>query len=240
MPRVIATTPELIVLDKPAGLICHSDGRTVEPSVATWIAEQYPECRGVGDAWVSPQGEVVDVCGLVHRLDRTTSGVLLVARTQAMWEYLRGEFKARRVGKVYRALVYGHVADEAGRIVAAIERTNEKPRRWIAVPCEDTHRRAAITEWCVLSRGVDAGESWSYLEVRPHTGRTHQIRVHCASMGHPIIADHLYAGNRSCMLGMARPALHAYALTCTLPDGIPVVYGAPLPLDMAQALTGGE
>ncbi len=232
MPQIIAETPELIVLNKPAGLICHSDGRTVEPSIAAWLAEHYPECRGVGDAWISPQGESVDICGLVHRLDRTTSGIVLVARTQAMWEYLRGEFKARRVEKTYRAIVYGHIAADTGRIVAAIQRTSDRPRRWIAVPCVDTHRRAAITEWRVLARGADAGEPWSCVELYPRTGRTHQIRLHMASIGHPVVVDHLYAGERPPLLRLGRPALHALAISLVLPSGKRVSYAAPLPRDM--------
>lgn len=229
MPAVIAETDELLVLDKPAGLIVHSDGRTAEPSVADWILKNYPALAGVGEPWVSPQGEHVSLRGMVHRLDRTTSGILLVAKTDAMYAYLKNEFKSRRVGKVYLAYVYGHMEPE-GRIVAEIMRTSESPRRWYARPCEETDKRAAVTDWKLLK---NLAEDAAYIEVRPRTGRTHQIRVHLASIGHPIVGDHLYAADRAPILGFTRPALHAHGISLTLPDGQKATFTAPLPPDFS-------
>lgn len=232
MLRVIVLSDQYLVLDKLAGLICHSDGRTEEPSVAEWLAQNYPETQGVGEPWISPQGERVPICGLVHRLDRTTSGILIAARTQEMWDYLRGEFKARRVEKEYRAIVYGHMASDGGRIVAEIARSGEKPKRWYAKPRDESHVRAAITDWRVLGRGVSTeGESYSYLALFPKTGRTHQLRVHLAHIGHPIVADHLYAPDRAPILGFTRPALHAFSIALVLRDGCQVSFGAELPPD---------
>lgn len=216
MPTVIAETSDLLVLNKPAGLIVHSDGRTVEPSVAEWVAEKYPALVSVGEPWMSPQGESVRVCGIVHRLDRTTSGVLLVAKTQEMFSYLKGEFKARRVEKTYHALVYGNVEGESGRIVAEIARTGTVPKRWYAKPRDENHPRAAITDWRVLRRFETGGKPVTYLELSPKTGRTHQLRVHLASIGHPIIADHLYAPDKPALFGFTRPALHAYSISVIL------------------------
>ena len=241
MPRVLFETDEIIVLDKPAGLIVHSDGRTVEPSVAEWLAEQYPETREVGEPWVSPQGESVRMCGLVHRLDRTTSGVLIAAKTQATYEHLKAEFKTLRVDKTYRALVYGHPAPDADRVVAEIARSAVPPKRWYAKPCADGDIRAAITEWRVLERRHDAsGAPYAYLDVHPLTGRTHQIRVHLASIGYPLIADHLYAPERPPILGFARPALHAYSIAFALPSGERVAYETVVPEDFTRALAIGE
>jgi 23S rRNA pseudouridine1911/1915/1917 synthase len=236
-PRIIAETPEYLVLDKPAGLICHSDGRTVEPSVAEWLAEHHPETREVGEPWVSPQGESIRICGLAQRLDRTTSGVLVAARTQSAWEYLRGEFTARRVEKEYFAIVYGHVAGEQGRIVAEIMRSGEKPKRWYARDCEESDIRAAITEWQVLSRDVSpAGDPYSRMALFPKTGRTHQLRVHLAHIGHPIVADHLYAKERAPILGLSRTALHASAISFARESGEKVRYEVPLPADFKAAI----
>jgi 23S rRNA pseudouridine1911/1915/1917 synthase len=240
MPHVIAETSDYLVLDKPAGIICHRDGRTIEPSVAEWLAQQYPETRGVGGSWVSPQGEVIPLCGLVHRLDRTTSGVLVVARTQALWDHLKTEFKERRVEKTYHALVYGHLQEEQGRIVAEIARSTVSPKRWYAKACEETHVRAAVTEWRLIARGVTPnGEAYSYLEMYPRTGRTHQIRVHLAFAGHPLIADHLYEPEQVPLLGFTRPALHARALSFVMPSGERVHYQAPLPSDFARVFSVG-
>lgn len=230
MPHIIAETDELLVLDKPAGLIVHSDGRTEEPSVAAWLVEHYPELKGVGEPWVSPQGEVVPVAGLVHRLDRTTSGVLLAAKTPAMYAYLKNELKERRVEKVYRAYVYGHMENDEGKIVAEIMRSSEVPKHWYARSCEENDARAAITEWRLLEKL----EGTSFVEVRPLTGRTHQIRVHLASIGHPIVADHLYAVERPSVLGFTRPALHAYSVSFTLPRGERTTYIAPPPPDFPK------
>ncbi len=228
MPKIIAETEDILVIDKPAGLIVHSDGRTVEPSLAEWIAERYPELKDVGESWVSPQGERVPVSGIVHRLDRTTSGVILVAKNQAAFEYLKNEFKARRVEKVYRAYVYGRMEGDEGKIVAEIMRSSEIPKRWYARPTTEDDARAAITTWRVLERLEEGGEPISHLEVRPLTGRTHQIRVHLASIGHPIVSDHLYAPLRPQLLGYTRPALHAYSVTLTLRGGERARYVAEL------------
>lgn len=237
MPKVLAETPELLVLDKPAGRIVHSDGRTEEPSVASWLLEHYPALEAVGEPWVSPQGEEVRVAGVVHRLDRTTSGVLLVAKTPEMFSYLKGELKARRVEKIYRAYVYGHMEAAEGRIVAEIVRSSGSPacagkaRRWYARECDERDVRAALTEWQLLKK-VDGPAS--YLEIRPRTGRTHQIRVHLAHIGHAIVADHIYAADKPALLGFTRPALHAHSISFSMPSGEKVSYTAPFPGDFAR------
>lgn len=234
MPDILADIDDILAVNKPAGLIVHSDGRTHEPSLAEWLIEQFPTQAGIGEPWVSPQGESVRIAGLVHRLDRTTSGVLLAAKTPDIFAYLKGEFKARRVEKTYRALVYGHVEADSGRIVAEIMRSSEPPKRWDARPCDEGDIRAAITNWRVLKRFDISGEPVSYLELSPKTGRTHQLRVHLSSVGYPIVADHLYASGRP-DLGLVRPMLHAYSISIVLPNGKRRDFLAPLPDDFVRA-----
>ena len=260
MPRVIAENEWLIAINKPAGLIAHSDGRTQEPSLAEWIGERYGALRGVGDDWISPQGEHVPLNGLVHRLDRSTSGVILAAQTPEAFEYLKREFKERRVEKKYLAWVcrepvsgfalrlasetnapqwvrmpgakrLGLELNEKGTIVAEIMRSSERPKRWYARPCDESDPRAAITDWKLLKTKDGA----SLLEISPKTGRTHQIRVHMASIGHPLVADHLYAPDRASILGFSRPALHAESISLMLPSGSKATYVAPLPPDFVRA-----
>ena len=229
--HIIAQNEWLIALDKPSGLIVHSDGRTVEPNLANELIERWPELESVGEPWISPQGHAYPLPGIVHRLDRTTSGIMIVAKTQEAWEYLKGEFKARRVEKTYRAIVYGHV-ETAGVVSAEIARTKEEPRRWYAIDRPIDHIRTAITEYRLLKELDEA----TYTEFIPKTGRTHQIRVHAAHIGHPIVGDHLYAADHEPILGFTRPALHAYSLSLALPDGTPATFSAPLPTDFEHAL----
>ena len=236
--NVIFEDDSILVLDKPAGLIVHSDGRTQEPSLADWILERYPALASVGKPWISPQGEKILLPGIVHRLDRTTSGVMLVAKTQGMYAELKQAFKERRVQKTYRAFVHGHMEEERGKIVAEIMRSSTPPKRWYARACEEGDARAAVTNWRLLKNFTDSAtdEVVAYIEAQPVTGRTHQIRVHFASIGHPLVGDHLYAPDRPSLLGFARPALHAYSITL---DHIaqPQTFVAPLPADFVFCAT---
>lgn len=223
-PRVLREAGDLLAIDKPAGLIVHSDGRTDEPSLAQWLIERYPHLSGVGEPWIPPQGEVVRIAGLLHRLDRSTSGIILAAQTGDAWRALKAEFKARRVQKTYLAYVYGEMEAREGRIVAEIMRSTLPPKRWYARPTDVGDKRAAITDWRLIRQLQTA----ALLEVSPRTGRTHQIRVHLASIGHPIVGDQRYGPDLPALLGFARPALHASRITI---GGETFV--APLPTDFA-------
>jgi 23S rRNA pseudouridine1911/1915/1917 synthase len=238
-PAILYEDDDVLVIDKPAGLIVHSDGRTEEPSVAAWVLRTYPALAGVGEPWMSPQGEVVPRPGIVHRLDRGTSGAMILAKTEEAYTFLKQQFQDRTTEKRYRALVYGHPAKDAGVIEAEIVRIRSTPPRWgVAREGEGKKQRAAVTEWKVLSRSADpeTGEKVALLEALPKTGRTHQIRVHFKYLNHPVVCDPLYATGRPCLLGFARPALHAFALAITLPSGARRVFEAPLPADFTAAL----
>ncbi len=238
-PPILYEDSDIVVIAKPTGLITHSDGRTQEPSVAEWAFAQYPSLRDVGEPWTSPQGEVILRPGIVHRLDRGTSGVMVLAKTKEAYAFLKQQFEDRSTEKRYRAFVYGHLTEDAGTIEAEIVRIRSLPPRWgVARAGEERKHRAAITEWRVLARGADPaiGEKASYLEVRPKTGRTHQIRVHLKHLGYPVVCDPLYAKGRPCLFGFARPALHAFSLSILLPSGERRTFEAPLPDDFKNAL----
>lgn len=239
-PTVIYEDENLVVLNKPAGLIMHSDGRTEEPSVADWLLARYPGSETIGEPWTSPQGEVIARPGIVHRLDRGTSGVIVVAKNQETYLFLKEQFQSRTANKKYRAFVYGQPKEDGGTIEAEIVRIRSTPPRWgVARKGEEKKHRAAITEWNVLGRAIDpeSGEKVSYLEARPKTGRTHQIRVHFKHLNHPVVCDPLYAKGRPCLLGFERPALHAFSLTLTMPSGEKKTFEAPLPGDFDTALS---
>lgn len=229
----------LVVINKPAELIVHSDGRTQEPSVAAWALARYPALEAVGEPWTSPQGEVILRPGIVHRLDRDTSGVMVLAKTREAYAFLKEQFQGRTTEKTYRAFVYGHPAEDQGTIEAEIVRIRSIPPRWgVARSGEEKKHRAAVTDWRVLARSIDpeTGERIAYLEALPRTGRTHQIRVHLKHLNHPVICDTIYANGRPCLLGFSRQALHASSLALTLPSGERRVFEAPLPTDFKNAL----
>lgn len=237
-PEVIFEDSDVLVIDKPAGLIVHSDGRTEEPSVADWVLEQYPEMKEVGESWESPQGETVPRPGIVHRLDRTTSGVMILAKTKEAHAFLKEQFQSRTTRKEYRAFVYGHPKEDEGLIEREIVRIRSTPPRWgVARVGESKKHREAVTEWQVLERGFDpiTGEKVSFLSVRPKTGRTHQIRVHLKALGYSIVCDPLYSKGQACLLGFERPALHAYKLSIQLPSGNTQTFEAPFPVDFQKA-----
>ena len=238
-PTIIFEDADVLVINKPAGIIVHSDGRTEEPSVASWVLKKYPELAEVGEPWTSPQGEIVPRPGIVHRLDRDTSGVMILAKTVEAYTFLKEQFQARTTEKKYRAFVYGHPTKDSGTIEVEIVRIRSIPPRWgVKREGEERTHRAAVTDWRVLTRSADpqTGEKVAHLEASPKTGRTHQIRVHFKYMNHPVICDKLYAQNQPALLGFTRQALHAISLAITLPSGERRTFEAPFPEDFSGAL----
>lgn len=235
---IIFENDDVVVINKPAGLIVHSDGRTEEPTVADWMLAHYPKTRDVGESWTSPQGEIVMRPGIMHRLDRETSGVLILAKTQEAYAFLKQQFQDRTTEKSYRAFVYGQPNADRGIIEAEIVRIRAIPPRWgVSREGEEKKHRAAVTEWQVLARGVDqdTNNNVAYIEARPKTGRTHQIRVHLKHLQTPIICDPLYAKGRTSLLGFSRTALHSRSLVANLPSGERETFEAPFPKDFEEA-----
>src|SRR3989344_4303377 len=147
-PTSIYEDDDVLVVNKPAGLIVHSDGRTEEPSVAEWVLAHYPALQQVGEPWESPQGQVVARPGILHRLDRDTSGVMILAKTSEAYAFLKEQFQDRTTEKTYQAFVYGHPSRDRGMIEAEIVRIRTVPPRWgVARSGEEKKYRAALTEW---------------------------------------------------------------------------------------------
>jgi 23S rRNA pseudouridine1911/1915/1917 synthase len=233
---------EVLAVNKPAGLVVHPDGRTTEPTLADLLVEKYPSIRGVGETISLTNGGVIEKWGIVHRIDRDTSGVLLIAKTQEAFLNLKSQFQARTIKKSYRALAQGTFKEPSGTIDKPIGRSKSDFRRWSAEFGARGELRDAVTDYRVL----DVGEVTfpkkkevmrvSYLEVNPHTGRTHQIRVHLKAVGHPIICDKLYAPQGPRVLGFERMALHAFSVTFKGLNGAEHTVLAPLPEDFKAAL----
>ena len=229
--KILYEDKHCVVINKPAGLVVHADGRTAEPNVTEWFEEYYPESKNVGEPITKTDGTVIHRSGIVHRLDRETSGVLLIAKTTEAFEFFKKQFQDREVHKTYNAFVYGVMKGEEGVINRPIARSRSDFRLWSAQRGGRGEAREAITEYKVL---MNDG-THTYVEVYPKTGRTHQIRVHFKAINHPIVADGLYAPKREAALGFARLALHARLLEFTTPDGGEVRVEAPFPMDFIQA-----
>jgi 23S rRNA pseudouridine1911/1915/1917 synthase len=219
-PEVIYEDKNLLALNKPSGLLVH-EARGIkhearkEPTLVGWLIEHYPEIKTVGDdPTLRP--------GIVHRLDKDASGIMLIARTGESFEYLKSLFGTRQIHKTYRALVFGAVKGKAGVIEKPIGIKNGTLKRSVR---SEKMAKEAITEYRVIRHGAwgmeyEGGKAseFSLLEVVPKTGRTHQIRVHLASIGHPIVGDKLYGPKRQPEWAK-RLMLHALSLEFTTVDG---------------------
>ncbi len=232
-PEPVALTPEpipldilyedenVLVLHKPAGMVVHPGAGHTRGTLIHALLAHCPDLEGIGGV-MRP--------GLVHRLDKETSGVLLVAKNERTYHFLQAQFKARTVRKVYEALVIGHPPPE-GAIEAPIARDPRYRKRMAVIPTG----RPARTRYRVLKTYEGRWGRYARLEVYPETGRTHQIRVHLAYVGYPIVGDPVYG--RRAPLPCPRLFLHARALTVRLPSHPePITFEAPLPPDLQEVL----
>jgi 23S rRNA pseudouridine1911/1915/1917 synthase len=222
----------LVAVNKPAGVMTHPDGVNTEETVSDWFAAKYPESAEVGEMQMLVNGTEIRRPGVVHRLDRDTSGVLVLAKTNEAHASLKEAFHERETKKTYLAFVYGTLKEEEGMIDFSIGRSRKDFRLRSAQPKAKGRMREAITHYKVIG---EIG-THSLLEVRPETGRTHQIRVHLKAIHHPVVCDPLYAPKQKCDLGFKRLGLHAYQLELPQPNGTPLIVTAPLPDDLAQAI----
>lgn len=245
---ILFENDDILIINKPEGLVVHPDGKNNEPSVVDWILEHYPSIIGVGENMILHHKDTeieINRPGIVHRIDRDTSGILVIAKTQDSFEFLKQQFKDRSIHKTYTALVYEHVKSDEGIINEPIGRDSKDFRKKIAGKTARGMLRDAETHYRVIERYSDTTSKkdkqgnypkYTLLECMPVTGRTHQIRVHLKWLNHPIVADSLYKGKRKELLGMERTALHAARIEFISHGGIQVKVEAPLPDDMQQAL----
>jgi RluA family pseudouridine synthase len=213
-PRVLYEDEQLLAVDKPSGIIVYPDGKHDYPALSSWLDARYGEGKYF----------------FAHRIDRETSGLLLIAKDEETNLFLKEQFHNREIKKIYRAFVYGRLKDDRGIIEKAIgsARGGLGPR---SARRPHGTMRDAVTAWSVRARGKEA----TYVDVFPKTGRTHQIRVHFAAIQHPIVCDQLYAPSRKTLLEFNRLALHALSLTFEHPNGQHMTLEAPLPDDFVHA-----
>jgi 23S rRNA pseudouridine1911/1915/1917 synthase len=219
---IVYEDESVIVVDKPAGLVVHPGAGNPDHTLVNGLLARYPELAGVGE----PHRP-----GIVHRLDAGSSGLLVVARTQHAAGALIEQFASHEATRVYLALVWGHPAAPHGVIDAPIGRSRQDPLKMAVV----ADGRPSRTEYRVLQR-FDRPAELSFLECRLETGRTHQIRVHLASIGHPLVGDPVY-GQRRPRLQVERPFLHAAELAFEHPEtGQTMTFTSPLADDLAGRL----
>ena len=218
---VIFENDDLLVVNKPAGMVVHPAAGHDSGTLVNAVLGHDPEIEGIG-------GE--ERPGIVHRLDKDTSGLIVVAKNDAAMRWLQEQFRQRTVQKTYLALVDGAPPTPTGRIEAPIGR-DPKSRKKMAVTAP-AKGREAISEY----KTIESFRKHTLLEVRPLTGRTHQIRLHCAMLNCPIVGDVQY-GHDKMSLELKRHFLHAYQLKITLPGEQKArIFEAPLPPELEKVL----
>jgi len=231
--KILYEDNDILAIDKPAGIIVFPEGDiSGNKTVIDYLLEKYPKLTGVGPP---PR------YGIVHRLDKDTSGILLVAKTNEALIFLQKQFKSREVGKKYIALVMGVIKEDEGVIHTLIGRSPQDKRKQKAYPLEDSRfrqdsgkkLREAITEYKVVKRF----EKFTLLEVEIKTGRKHQIRCHMAHIHHPIAGDKMYGFKDSPVIeGLNRQFLHASSLKIKLVGGEVKEFNSELPNDLQEII----
>lgn len=220
--QVVYEDADMLVVDKPAGLVVHPAAGHASGTLVNALLAHVKDFGGVGGS-LRP--------GIVHRLDKDTSGLIVVAKHDTAQRALQAQFKLRKVDKQYVALVVGRPPTPSGRVEAAIGRDPRHRQRMAVVTNSELRSRMAVSEY----RTREALRGYTLVDVKPETGRTHQVRVHMAFLGCPLAGDLLYgvSGGR---YKLARHFLHAAGLTLKLPNGKMRTFSAPLPSELEACL----
>ena len=235
--KILYEDENILAVNKPAGLLVHSDHKTKEGTLADWVIEKYPETKDVGEPMVMLNGKIISRPGIVHRLDRETSGIILIAKNQASYLFLKKQFQGRTIKKIYNAIVWGEVKKDG--VVDRLIGKSPTFGKWSCGRGVRGTLRKAVTEYKVLKIIKDKKEIFTFLEIKPKTGRTHQIRVHMKYLNHPVLCDKLYGPKLPPALEMNRLALHALSIEFVLPLGKTITLEAPLPEDLKNATKSG-
>ena len=230
--KIIYEDKDILAVNKPAGLLVHLDPkkkRKDEETLVGWLIEKYSGIKEVGD---DPELRP----GIVHRLDKETSGVLVIAKNQEAFERLKSQFQKREVKKEYLALVRGVLKEPSGVIDLPIGKSKKDFRKKTSLGKMAGKVREAVTEYEVVKRFG----GYTLVKVFPKTGRTHQIRVHFKAIGHPVVCDKLYGPKKQDCLGLQRHFLHASSLEIALPSGGRIKLEADLPDDLQKVLKSLE
>jgi 23S rRNA pseudouridine1911/1915/1917 synthase len=231
-PSIVYEDASLLVLNKPAGLIVHQKNETDnQASLVDWVIEHYPSLADVGEPFIA-SGFKSRRAGIVHRLDKETSGLILVAKNDDAFYFMKKQFQEHTISKSYFALVYGRPAMSPGVIDAPLGRVGMK-RTTRLEGTKLIDGKASITEY----ESIRFFEKYTLVNVMPKTGRTHQIRVHLKSINCPIAGDTVYAPKGwQPPTGLTRLFLHAYKLSFVTPDSNSLTVECDLPEELQKVL----
>ncbi|MFH1036799.1 MAG: RluA family pseudouridine synthase [Patescibacteria group bacterium] len=225
--NILYEDENVLAIDKPAGIVVFPENNFDEKTLIDYLIEEFPDLKNAGTA---PR------YGIVHRLDKDTSGILLVAKNDQAMEFLQKQFKEREAEKRYTALVTGDIKQESGKIETLIGRSpKNRQKQKVYLPQEPSAlgKRTAITEYRILKRL----NNYTLVEVIPKTGRKHQIRIHLSYLGHPLACDKIYGfKNQPCPKGLKRQFLHAGYLKIKLPGGQIKEFKSNLPEDLENII----
>ena len=222
---IIYEDDDILIINKPPGMVVHPDQIHISGTLVNALLNYFPAIKNVGDP-ARP--------GIVHRLDKDTSGLIICAKNNEAYKDLVSKFKKREVAKKYYALVFGRVKDQSGVIAYSLGKSQSKKLKMATVPDKEALTKYKIKKY--YSRG---GQNYTLLEVSPKTGRTHQIRVHLTRIGHPIVGDNKYSFKKQKDIpAPARQFLHAFYLKFKLPSGQDELFKIALPEDLDNFLSG--
>ena len=231
-PQIIYQDNNFLVINKPSGLITHQKNLDdKQPSVVDWVIQNYPELKDVGEPFIA-SGHSTSRAGIVHRLDKDTSGLMIIAKDNETFFYFKNLFQTRKIKKHYLALVHGPLKETKGLISSPLGRIGMK-RTTKVTGKKLIDQKEAETEYKTIKKYRD----FTLLELSPKTGRTHQLRVHLNSIGHPIAGDPMYGFKKlSPPSGLKRLFLHAYKLEFISSDGKALILEADLPEDLQNTI----
>lgn len=227
---IIYKDDNFVAINKPAGLLVHSSDyqKKKEPTLVDWLLKNFPQVKKVGD-------DRIHRPGIVHRLDKDTSGIMIIPLNQDYFSYLKKLFQEKKIKKTYLAIVNGEVKEKTGIINKPIGIKSGTTKRTVF---SDKMSKEAITEYKLIKTFEKGGKYFSLLEVFPLTGRTHQIRVHLNYIGHPVIGDKMYGGKTVTALA-PRQMLHCYSMEFEIDPGKLIKLEAEPPDDFTDSLNGG-
>ncbi len=210
----------------------HPDGRSREETLIDWLKTNHPELEKIGEELKIGSGGIITRFGILHRIDKETSGLILIAKNQETYDFVKQQFLNRDIEKFYHAIVYGDVRYDEGLINLPIGRNKSDFRKRATGKAIRGEEKEALTYYKTLARK----NRMSFVQANPKTGRTHQIRVHFADTGHPILGDKLYSVYRKSPIEIGRLALHAYSIEFEMPNGKMQKFVAPYPSDFQKAV----